>query len=101
MSKYRFLTFDDRKKIEKWHSDGVRPFEIAARLNVHTATIYNELNRGYTGKEDEMFRPEYSAEKAQKAIQESFKRRGHIFLFFCISGRGFSAENKQYASGYN
>jgi len=77
MSKYRFLTFDDRKKIEKWHSDGVRPFEIAARLNVHTATIYNELNRGYTGKEDEMFRPEYSAEKAQKAIQESFKRRGH------------------------
>lgn len=47
--KYKYLTFEDRQKIEAWHARGDRPVEIAARLGVHTATIYNELKRGYTG----------------------------------------------------
>lgn len=76
MKKYRYLTFEDRKKIEKWYSDGVKPADIAEKLKVHTATVYHELNRGYTGQEDKSFRPQYKAETAQKAIQESFKRRG-------------------------
>ena len=45
---YRYLDFEDRKKIEAWHARGDRPLEIAARLGVHTATIYHELQRGYT-----------------------------------------------------
>lgn len=76
MNKYRYLTYEDRQKIEKWYSDGVKPADIAEKLKVHTATVYHELSRGYTGKEDKSFRPEYSAETAQRAIQESFKRRG-------------------------
>lgn len=74
--KYRYLTFDDRKKIEVWHARGDRPLEIAARLGVHTATIYNELKRGYTGELDEAQCEKYSAERAQKTVQKNFKRRG-------------------------
>ena len=38
--KYRYLTFEDRKKIEAWHLIGDRPADIAARLSVHYTTIY-------------------------------------------------------------
>lgn len=38
--KYRYLTFEDRKKIEAWHLLGDRPVDIAARLSVHHTTIY-------------------------------------------------------------
>lgn len=73
---YRYLDFEDRKKIEAWHARGDRPLEIAARLGVHTATIYHELQRGYTGERDANQRPEYCAELAQRTVQENFKRRG-------------------------
>lgn len=73
---YRYLTFEDRKNIEAWHARGDRPLEIAARLGVHTATIYHELQRGYTGALDKEQRDVYSAERAQRIVQESFKRRG-------------------------
>ena len=73
---YRYLTFDDRQKIEAWYARGDRPLEIAARLGVHTATIYNELQRGYTGEHDRTQREVYSAERAQRIVQENFKRRG-------------------------
>ena len=74
--KYRYLTFEDRRNIEGWYARGDRPLEIAARLGVHTATIYHELQRGHTGKLDGNQREEYSAELAQKTVQENFKRRG-------------------------
>lgn len=74
--RYKYLTFEDRQKIEVWHARGDRPLEIAARLGVHTATIYNELKRGYTGERDEQQREIYSAEQAQRTVQEHFKRRG-------------------------
>lgn len=48
--KYRYLTFEDRKKIEAWHLLGDRPVDIAARLSVHHTTIYKELQRGATGR---------------------------------------------------
>lgn len=73
---YRYLDFEDRKKIEAWHARGDRPLEIAARLGVHTATIYLELQRGYTGEVDAAQREIYSAERAQAVVQENFKRRG-------------------------
>ena len=50
--KYRYLTFEDRKKIEAWHLLGDRPVDIAARLSVHHTTIYKELQRGATGALD-------------------------------------------------
>ena len=73
---YRYLDFEDRKKIEVWHARGDRPLEIAARLGVHTATIYQELQRGYTGEVDAAQREVYSAERAQAVVRENFKRRG-------------------------
>lgn len=73
---YRYLDFEDRKKIEAWHARGDRPIEIAARLGVHTATIYHELQRGYTGEVDAEQREVYSAERAQAVVRENFKRRG-------------------------
>ncbi len=74
--KYKYLTFEDRQKIEALRADNVPPFQIAAKLGVHTATIYNELKRGYTGERDEQQREVYSAEQAQRTVQEHFKRRG-------------------------
>ncbi|WP_347293158.1 helix-turn-helix domain-containing protein, partial [uncultured Alistipes sp.] len=74
--KYKYLTFEDRQKIEAWHARGDRPLEIAARLGVHTATIYNELKRGYVGELDSRQREIYKAERAQATVQEHFKRRG-------------------------
>jgi IS30 family transposase len=43
---------------------------------VHTATIYNELKRGYVGELDSRQREIYKAERAQATVQEHFKRRG-------------------------
>ena len=74
--KYRYLTFEDRKKIEAWHLLGDRPVDIAARLSVHHTTIYKELQRGATGTLDANQREGYSAELAERRLRESFKRRG-------------------------
>lgn len=76
MGKYRYLTFEDRKKIEAWHLLGDRPVDIAARLSVHHTTIYKELQRGATGALDANQREGYSAELAERRLRESFKRRG-------------------------
>lgn len=74
--KYRYLTFEDRKKIEAWHLLGDRPVDIAARLSVHHTTIYKELQRGATGTLDANQREGYDAELAERRLHESFKRRG-------------------------
>ena len=74
--KYRYLTFEDRKKIEAWHLLGDRPVDIAARLSVHHTTIYKELQRGATGALDANQCEGYSAELAERRLRESFKRRG-------------------------
>ena len=76
--KYRYLTFEDRKKIEAWHLLGDRPVDIAARLSVHHTTIYKELQRGATGALDANQREGYSAELAERRLRESFKRRGTL-----------------------
>lgn len=48
--KYNRITVAERKMIEKWYNnDGLDPKEIAALINVHTATIYRELLRGKQG----------------------------------------------------
>lgn len=75
-ARYRYLTLEDRKKIEAWHLNGDRPADIAARLSVHYTTIYKELQRGATGELDKNQREGYDAELAERRLRENFKRRG-------------------------
>jgi len=74
--KYKYLNLKDRKQIAKWYLNGDRAADIADRLNVHTATIYHELQRGDTGQLDKNQRQAYDPILAQKAVQASFKQRG-------------------------
>lgn len=76
MNEYKYLTFEDRKKIEELYAAGERPVVIASRLGVCFATIYRELKRGYTGSNDDNMRPGYSAEIAELSLQNSFRSRG-------------------------
>ena len=73
----RYLTYEDRKSIEALYTAGVSLADIASELGVHLATIYRELKRGGTGELDGNGRGGYSAELAQKTVQDSIKRRGH------------------------
>lgn len=73
----RYITFDDRKKFEKLYAANASFNEIATALGVHLATVYREFKRGNTGLLDKNGRSGYNAEQAQKAIQQSIKRRGH------------------------
>ena len=73
----RYLTYEDRKSIEALYKAGESLVDIASELGVHLATIYREMTRGGTGELDGNGRSGYSAEIAQKTVQESIKRRGH------------------------
>ena len=73
----RYLTYEDRKSIEALYAAGVSLADIASELGVHLATIYREMTRGGTGELDGNGRSGYSAELAQKTVQDSIKRRGH------------------------
>lgn len=75
--KFRYLTYDDRKRIEALYGSGLTLANIACELGVHLATIYRELTRGGTGELDDNGRCGYSADLAQKTVQKNIKRRGH------------------------
>lgn len=49
---------------------------IAQKLNCSQTTIYNELDRGFTGKVDEFGRREYDPGVAQRSVRESARRQG-------------------------
>lgn len=72
----RYLTLEDRRSLEQLYSQGAGLSDIASSLKVHIATVYRELARGDTGELNEHGREGYSAEVAQKAFQDSLKRRG-------------------------
>lgn len=74
---YRYLTFQDRKVLSKLYLEEVPIREIAERIGVHKATIYNELMRGYTGREDKNRRPEYDPTLGQREVAKSFQRKGN------------------------
>ncbi len=57
--KYKRLTYEDRKKIEKLIQAGQTVDQIALIIGVHSATMYRELARG--GEP-------YRADVAQRAI---------------------------------
>lgn len=76
MDRYSYLTFNQRRKIEKLYGAGERAVDIAAETGRSVAAIYEELKRGYTGELDGNKRPTYSAEIAQTKAQENIRRRG-------------------------
>ena len=61
--KYRFLNYEDRKKIEQMIQEGKTVVRIAETLGTHRDTIYREFHRvGNTAKE-------YRAAVAQKTVK--------------------------------
>ena len=74
--RYKYVSKDNRAIIAERHLCGDRPCDIAERLGVHTATIYRELQRGYTGKLDINNRPAYDPDVAQQNIMTAIKQKG-------------------------
>ena len=74
--KNRYLTLESRREIEALYLSGMELASIADSLNVHLATIYRELARGYTGEIDKNGRRGYNA-AAHEIFLQSLKRRGH------------------------
>ena len=74
MKSYKHLTLQDRRTLEELYAGGCNADEIAEKLGVHRATVYNELKRGDTGEMDDNGRIGYSAETAQRRAYEL--RRG-------------------------
>ena len=68
MKKYKHIMLTDRQQIEELYGAGMMPVEIAAKIGVHNATIYNELRRGDTGEIDRNGRIGYSAALAQSRV---------------------------------
>ena len=71
-----FLNYEDRKSLEALYKKGEGLPTIAEELGVNLATIYREVSRGSTGELDGNGRYGYSAEIAQKAVQQNRKRCG-------------------------
>lgn len=68
MKEYKHIMLAERRQIEEMYGAGMMPVEIAAKIGVHHATIYNELRRGDTGEIDSNGRIGYSAELAQSRV---------------------------------
>lgn len=74
--RFHYLTYDDRRKIDRLYREGVSIPDIAGSLGVHLSTIYRELARGETGELDNNGRSAYSADRAQERLRQSMKRKG-------------------------
>jgi len=76
---YKQLTYTDRLRIEKWHTQGEKPTVIASKLRVNKSTIYRELKRGEYERLDgstwEMKRS-YSADIAQDKFEKHKSDKG-------------------------
>lgn len=81
---YRYIDFQDRKKIAVLYLSNERVADIAARLGVSTAAVYRELKRGETTDGsgnvvlDRNQRRAYNPVIAQQTVQANFKRRGRV-----------------------
>lgn len=81
---YRYIDFQDRKKIAALYLSNERVADIATRLGVSTAAVYRELKRGETSDEsgnvvlDRNQRRAYNPVIAQQTVQANFKRRGRV-----------------------
>ena len=72
----KYITYAERKRLEQLYAKGAAITDIATVLNVHISTVYRELAKGSTGVLDMNGRIGYDTEVAQKATQDSLKRRG-------------------------
>lgn len=77
MAKYTTRTYEGRKKIQSMWEDGATVKEIAEAMDAPLSTIYAELRRGRTEKRLPDRRPYYSADLAQRRLQEAIERRGN------------------------
>lgn len=66
----KYLILKERKELEALYLQGMSVIDIAAKLQVHRSTVYNELKRGDTGEMDCNGRTGYSAELAQRRAYE-------------------------------
>ena len=76
---FKHLTNTDRKRIERWQRQGMKPREIADKLRVHISTIYRELKRGeYERLNGDTWEMEtaYSPDIAEKRYQENLRNKG-------------------------
>ena len=62
---YKKIKYEDRLRIQKMCSEGLKPKEIADAIGVHRVTLYSELARGGAPNGDTK---SYQADVAQKAI---------------------------------
>ena len=74
--KYRYIDFEDRKRIARLWSIGTPAQAIAEEIGTDPATISRELRRGYPGKDGRNKRPAYNPVIAQKAVDAGIARRG-------------------------
>lgn len=70
MTKNPWFTLDDRTTIERMYNEGARVEKIAKALGRNRATVYRELNKGFTGEMDKNGRPGYRADLGQKYAYE-------------------------------
>ncbi len=77
VGKERYLTFAERKEIEKRYRAGERTIEIANGIGRSNSAVYEDLKRGCTGEVDENHRPKYCAETAQINAQKRISFRGN------------------------
>ncbi len=70
------LTMKDRKTLARMYRAEAPTITIAQRLHCSQTTIYNELERGFTGELDEFGRRVYDPAQAQRAVQEACRRQG-------------------------
>lgn len=77
MNGYSYMTFDQRREIERMHNAGIRTVDIAAHIGRSVAAVYEELKRGYTGERNENKQKKYSADLAQTVFQDNIAQRGN------------------------
>ncbi len=70
------LTLKDRKTLARLYRAETPTIDIAQKLHCSQTTIYNELERGFTGKYDEFGRRVYDPAQAQRAVHEAMRRKG-------------------------
>lgn len=71
----KYMTIEDRKVLSEMWAAGERAAVIAVKLGVCPATVYKELERGYTGALNELSRPAYDPARGQAEYQRRLRNR--------------------------
>lgn len=71
---YRYINFQDRKRISARYLNNDRVADIAADLGVTPAAVYRELKRGETGELDRNQRRAYGWRQDRKQAERVFPK---------------------------